>query len=121
MPDQRVQKIFAQIDPLNLDNTLDQFSHKLATAPLAYDPGTQWRYSPAVDVQARLAEKLSGMTFEDYVRAHVVDPLGMPTAPGRSRKRAIPVSPRPMPPDPAASSGARATPISAVSTSATAS
>ena len=71
------EKIFAEVDPLNLDNTLDQFSRKLATVPLAYDPGTQWRYSPAVDVQARLVEKLSGTTFEDYVRAHVFEPLGM--------------------------------------------
>ena len=71
------EKIFAQVDPLNLDNTLDQFSRKLVTVPLAYDPGTQWRYSPAVDVQARLVEKLSGTTFEDYVRAHVFEPLGM--------------------------------------------
>ena len=27
-------KIFAEVDPLNLDNTLDQFSQKLATVPL---------------------------------------------------------------------------------------
>jgi CubicO group peptidase (beta-lactamase class C family) len=71
------EKIFAEVDPLNLENTLDQFSRKLPTVPLAYDPGTQWRYSPAVDVQARLIEKLSGMTFESYVRSHVLEPLGM--------------------------------------------
>ena len=71
------EKIFAQVDPLNLDNTLDQFSQKLVTVPLAYDPGTQWRYSPAVDVQARLIEKLSGQPFETYVREHVLEPLGM--------------------------------------------
>ncbi len=71
------EKIFAQVDPLNLDNNLDQFSRKLVTVPLAYDPGTQWRYSPAVDVQARLVEKLSGQPFETYVRSHVFDPLGM--------------------------------------------
>jgi CubicO group peptidase (beta-lactamase class C family) len=71
------EKIFAEVDPLNLDNTLDQFSQKLATVPLAYDPGTQWRYSPAVDVQARLVEKLSGMAFEDYVRSRIFEPLGM--------------------------------------------
>ena len=71
------EKIFAEVDPLNLANTLDQFSRKLTTVPLAYDPGTQWRYSPAVDVQARLVEKLSGEPFETYVRTHVLEPLGM--------------------------------------------
>jgi CubicO group peptidase (beta-lactamase class C family) len=71
------EKIFSEVDPLNLANTLDEFSRKLVTVPLAYDPGTQWRYSPAVDVQARLVEKLSGEPFEAYVREHVFDPLGM--------------------------------------------
>ena len=71
------EKIFAEVDPLNLANTLDQFSRKLTTVPLAYDPGTQWRYSPAVDVQARLVEKLSGEPFETYVREHVFEPLDM--------------------------------------------
>jgi CubicO group peptidase (beta-lactamase class C family) len=71
------EKIYAEVDPLNLANTLEQFSRKLATVPLAYDPGTEWRYSPAVDVQARLVEKLSAQTFETYEREHVLEPLGM--------------------------------------------
>jgi CubicO group peptidase (beta-lactamase class C family) len=71
------EKIFADVDPLNLGNTLDEFSRKLTTVPLAYNPGTQWRYSPAVDVQARLVEKLSGEPFETYVRSHVFEPLRM--------------------------------------------
>jgi CubicO group peptidase (beta-lactamase class C family) len=75
--DAGAEKIFAEVDPLNFDNTLDQFSRKLVTVPLAYDPGTQWRYSPAVDVQARLIEKLSGVPFESYVRSRVLEPLGM--------------------------------------------
>ncbi len=71
------EKIFAKVDPLNLDNDLPEFGRRLATVPLMYDPGTQWRYSAAVDVQALLVEKLSGMPFEDYVRSHVLEPLGM--------------------------------------------
>jgi CubicO group peptidase (beta-lactamase class C family) len=71
------EKIFAKADPLNLNNDLPEFGRRLATVPLMYDPGTQWRYSAAVDVQALLVQKLSGMPFEDYVRTHVLDPLGM--------------------------------------------
>jgi CubicO group peptidase (beta-lactamase class C family) len=71
------EKMFAKTDPLNLDNDLPEFGRRLATVPLLYDPGTQWRYSAAVDVQALLVQKLSGMPFEDYVRSHILNPLSM--------------------------------------------
>src|SRR2546423_1986172 len=71
------EKMFAKVDPLNLENDLPEFGRRLATVPLMYDPGSQWRYSAAVDVQALLVQKLSGMPFEHYVRTHVLDPLGM--------------------------------------------
>lgn len=69
--------LFVKADPLNLQNDLPEFGRRLASVPLMYDPGTQWRYSAAVDVQALLVQKLSGMPFETYVRQHVLDPLGM--------------------------------------------
>ena len=68
---------FRSADPLNLKNDLAEFGRRIATAPLLYDPGEQWSYSAAVDVQALLVEKLSGQPFETYVRAHILDPLGM--------------------------------------------
>src|SRR5205085_4987814 len=66
-----------KFDPLNVDNTLAEFSAKLATVPLMYEPGTRWRYSAAVDVQARLIEKISGESFETYMTQQVLGPLGM--------------------------------------------
>ena len=71
------EKAFAAADPLGLDHDLAEFGHRIAHVPLLFDPGTQWRYSAAVDVQALLVERLSGQKFEDYVRAHILDPLGM--------------------------------------------
>jgi CubicO group peptidase (beta-lactamase class C family) len=71
------QQQFAAVQPLDLNHDLAEFSRRLATVPLLFEPGTKWHYSAAVDVQARLVEKLSGMAFEDYVRRHVLDPLGM--------------------------------------------
>lgn len=71
------EKMFEKEDPLNLDNDLAEFSKRLARVPLLFEPGTQWRYSPGVDVQARLIEKLTDMAYEPYVRQHVLDPLGM--------------------------------------------
>jgi CubicO group peptidase (beta-lactamase class C family) len=71
------EKVLAKVDPLNVQNTLADASSKLATIPLMFEPGTQWRYSAAVDVQARLIEVLTGMPFEAYMHRNVLRPLRM--------------------------------------------
>ena len=71
------EKVLGKVDPLNVQNNLAEFSQKMATIPLMFQPGDQWRYSAAVDVQARLIEVLTGQKFEDYERAQILDPLKM--------------------------------------------
>ena len=45
---------------------------------LNFEPGTQMRYSnTGIDVGAAVVEVVSGMKWEDYLRKHVLDPLGM--------------------------------------------
>ena len=68
---------YVAADPLALTIPLVEATRRLATAPLLYQPGTQWEYSIAVDVQAALVEKLSGQRFADYVQAHIFAPLKM--------------------------------------------
>ncbi|WP_294172135.1 serine hydrolase [uncultured Sphingomonas sp.] len=68
---------WARLDPLKRDHDLAEFGRRLARVPLFFDPGRQWRYSAAVDVQALLVEKLTGVPFETYVRRHIFEPLGM--------------------------------------------
>ena len=68
---------YVKADPLALDIDLAEMGRRLAKVPLLFDPGTQWSYSIAVDVQALLVEKLSGQPFAEYVRAHVLEPLQM--------------------------------------------
>jgi CubicO group peptidase (beta-lactamase class C family) len=68
---------YVKADPLALDHDLADMGRRLATVPLLFDPGTRWSYSIAVDVQALLVETLSGQTFADYVRQHVLEPLHM--------------------------------------------
>ena len=49
-----------------------------AAAPLLFEPGTQVRYSNVgIDIGAAIVEKISGMRWEDYLKANVLDPLGM--------------------------------------------
>lgn len=49
----------------------------LAKEPLLFEPGERWQYSFCHDVLAVLVEVLSGEPFEDYVKHHIFDPLGM--------------------------------------------
>lgn len=57
--------------------TLEDLCDRLASVPLAYQPGTAWRYSFGTDVLARLVEVASGMAFDDYLQATLFAPLGM--------------------------------------------
>ncbi len=50
---------------------------QFAQLPLAFDPGEGWQYGFSHDILAGLVEILSGQKFEDYVKEHIFDPLGM--------------------------------------------
>lgn len=68
---------FAAADPLAIDHDLAEFGRRIARVPLIADPGERWAYSAAVDVQALLVERLSGMVYADYVQQRILDPLKM--------------------------------------------
>jgi CubicO group peptidase (beta-lactamase class C family) len=78
-------------------NTTAVVARKLAAVPLLYQPGTRWLYSDAVDIQAALTEKLSGVPFDRFLELHIFKPLGMtttrytilPTDPDRPRLAAM--------------------------------
>lgn len=72
-----VGQILLAENPYSLDNDLPEFGRRLARVPLLGDPGRQWNYSAAVDVQALLIERLSGQRYADYVKQHIFAPLGM--------------------------------------------
>ncbi len=56
---------------------LEAFCHRISALPLAYEPGTSWRYSVATDVCARLVEVISGQRFDTYLEEHIFKPLAM--------------------------------------------
>ena len=61
----------------NFDLDLAAFCKTAATLPLAFHPGTNWRYSIATDVCARLVEVLSGLAFDEFLEQRIFSPLGM--------------------------------------------
>jgi CubicO group peptidase (beta-lactamase class C family) len=56
-----------------LQGMIDQ----LAQIPLDFSPGTAWNYSVSIDVLGYLVERLSGMSFSEFLRTRLFDPLGM--------------------------------------------
>ena len=50
---------------------------KLASQPLAFQPGSQFRYSVATDVLAHVLEKASGERLGELLRRAIFDPLHM--------------------------------------------
>lgn len=58
-------------------SSLAQFVDKLATLPLAFQPGTRWNYSYGTDVCGRLVEVISGMPLGRFLRERIFEPLRM--------------------------------------------
>jgi CubicO group peptidase (beta-lactamase class C family) len=57
--------------------TLDDMVAALATLPLEFSPGEAWNYSVSTDILGYLVGKISGQSFEHFLRERIFDPLGM--------------------------------------------
>ena len=57
--------------------TLDENLRRLGQAPLAFPPGSAWRYSLAIDVLGSVLEKATGKPLPQVVAETVTDPLGL--------------------------------------------
>ena len=60
------------------EGAAERFVRAMASEQLLWAPGTAWQYSNmAFDALGDVIAKVSGMTFEDYVRTNILEPLGM--------------------------------------------
>ncbi|MGH7690825.1 MAG: serine hydrolase domain-containing protein, partial [Gemmatimonadaceae bacterium] len=65
------------LQPTTVQRILDRWAKK----PLDFDPGTRWQYSNTNFVIAgAIVEKVSGVPFFDFLRTHILAPLGLSTA-----------------------------------------
>jgi CubicO group peptidase (beta-lactamase class C family) len=69
----RRAKVVDRRTPGGLEGMIDQ----LAKIPLDFSPGAAWNYSVAIDVLGYLVEKLSGMSFGEFLHRRLFAPLGM--------------------------------------------
>ncbi|HEY2049237.1 MAG TPA: serine hydrolase domain-containing protein [Caulobacteraceae bacterium] len=56
---------------------LADFSRRIAALPLAYQPGSAWRYSLSMDLQGAIIERLTGQSLPGFMRTRLFEPLGM--------------------------------------------
>ncbi len=72
---------FAANPPAGARNPSEPMSERmkaLAARPLAFQPGTEWRYGPGHDLAGVLVETISGMTLDEFFKERMFKPLGMP-------------------------------------------
>jgi CubicO group peptidase (beta-lactamase class C family) len=56
---------------------LNDMIARMSDIPLLFQPGEEWYYSIAVDIQGYIVEKLSGQRFGEFLDEKIFSPLGM--------------------------------------------
>jgi CubicO group peptidase (beta-lactamase class C family) len=72
-----LKEAYDRLKPLQ-STDLKEMTEKLAQIPLAFDPGTDWTYSVAIDVLGRVIEVASGETLDVFLKKTMFEPLDMP-------------------------------------------
>ncbi len=54
-----------------------ELARLVSQQPLAFEPGSGWRYGLSADVLGAVVEVISGMKFSDFLRERLFDPLDM--------------------------------------------
>jgi len=68
---------FLQTTNWSTARSLTELIGRYARLPLAYEPGQNWEYSVATDLQAEIVERLTGERLDLFLKRRVFDPLGM--------------------------------------------
>jgi CubicO group peptidase (beta-lactamase class C family) len=55
----------------------DEWMRRLGTLPLMHQPGERWQYHISNDLLGVLVARVTGQSFETFLRERVFDPLGM--------------------------------------------
>jgi CubicO group peptidase (beta-lactamase class C family) len=79
--DERFKLIYQKAGVTDLFTTenisIEESVKKLARLPLHHNPGENYTYSEGLDVLGYFVEVVSGLPFDEFLRRHLFDPLGM--------------------------------------------
>jgi CubicO group peptidase (beta-lactamase class C family) len=70
-------KMYNDAKLLAAHHSLEAAIDDLARFPLAFQPGSRWRYSVGIDVAARVIEVISGRSLGAFLRERLFEPLSM--------------------------------------------
>jgi CubicO group peptidase (beta-lactamase class C family) len=72
-------RIGARMSPRNTSFTLEKYVPTLGQVPLDFQPGSRWSYSllAGMETLGRIVEVASGMTFDQFLKQRLFDPLEM--------------------------------------------
>ncbi len=73
-----VQRQYAQLRVGSRERGLAEFTQRLASLPLMFEPGSVFEYSRATDVLGRVLEVVSGQPLQSLLRERIFEPLAMP-------------------------------------------
>lgn len=74
------EKLFEEIDRrLYTEHpmTTQEIANEIGRLPMAFQPGSHFRYSTAADVAAAVVEVASGMPYSEFLKKEIIDPLGL--------------------------------------------
>lgn len=64
--------------PITKNSNLKDDIRQYAAAPLQWEPGTKFQYNNAgINTAGRIIEVVSGMSYGDFIKQRILDPLGM--------------------------------------------
>jgi CubicO group peptidase (beta-lactamase class C family) len=79
--DERMKMIYQKANVTELFTTKEIYIgdvvKRLAKLPLHHNPGEKFTYSMSIDVLGYLVEIVSGMSFDQFLKTRLFDPLGM--------------------------------------------
>lgn len=79
--DERFKLIYQKAGITDLFTTenisIEESVKKLAKLPLHHNPGEKFTYSEGLDVLGYFIEVVSGMSFDEFLKTRIFDPLGM--------------------------------------------
>lgn len=80
-PDDPVDRLYQEagqrMEAEKIPPTMEKIVNDLSELPLAFQPGTHWRYGMNIDVLGRLVEIISGYPLDEFFRQRIFEPLGM--------------------------------------------
>jgi CubicO group peptidase (beta-lactamase class C family) len=71
-----IDKLYARAE-LTKSSGANDFVAKISRLPLAYQPGSKWKYSISMDLQGAIIERMTGQRLGEFFEEHIFAPLGM--------------------------------------------